>query len=366
MLLRISKYIDFPLNSFTTIRTKLANDQHSPFYRACREGDEEAVKKYLPEMRIRDIVRHENNDDTPLHVAAHNGHERIVKLLLDYGCRRSPRDRLGRTPYEVAKTPSIKNLFMRRLPEQRFNAEMIRAEWTSDNFDGIWKNMLNPIRLFELTDVSEKDRAARQNCVLDWAKKVVEAENENERCEVLRLLQKSFEDDDAAPILEAYTMETSFYKQLNKALAEVPVNNEDSQLDMHPALIIARTIFRSAYYGRHTTNFSGRLYRAVNYDSEDIKNYEDHVNKGPFKTKSFWSTSKDCKCAEKLLNNNYNVMLIMDSRDKRSRRTLELKELSDFPHEDEVLIVPLTYMQVKSVKKGTDDKYEINLIYWDW
>ena len=364
MLIRISKYIDFPLNSFTTIRTKLANDQHSPFYIACREGDEEAVKKYLPSMRIRDIRHHEHNGDTPLHVAAHNGHENIVKLLLDYGCKRSPRDSLGRTPSEVAKTPSIKNLFMRRLPEQRFDAEMIRAEWTSDNFDGIWKNMLNPIRLFELTDVSEEDRAARQNCVLNWVEKVIE--EEKERRAVLILLQESFEKDDAEPILEAYTMDTSFYKQLNKALAEVPVNNEDIQLDMHPALIIARTLFRSAYYGRHTANFSGLLYRAVTYNSEDIKNYEDHVDKGPFKTKSFWSTSKYRECAEKAVKNNYNAMLIMNSRDKRSRRTLELKELSDFPEEDEVLIVPLTYMQVKSVKKGIDDKYEINLIYWDW
>jgi ankyrin repeat protein len=54
---------------------------------------------------------------TPLHEAARNGKEEIVRILIDGGARKDIRDNEGKTPYELAKTDVLKTLLNPRNPK---------------------------------------------------------------------------------------------------------------------------------------------------------------------------------------------------------------------------------------------------------
>ncbi|CAF3550571.1 unnamed protein product [Rotaria sp. Silwood2] len=74
---------------FTPILTSF--NSITPLYEACRDGNEEQVRNLLPKYSHAALNRQEFSygGNTCLHVAAANGHDNIVKLLLKQGCYRS-------------------------------------------------------------------------------------------------------------------------------------------------------------------------------------------------------------------------------------------------------------------------------------
>ena len=338
-------------------------DGCSPFYTACCNGDVKTVKRYLAIMKAHEITRLEPNGNTALHAAASHDRPEVLKLLIGRCCSRSVRNSSNKTAFDEATTPITRALLRRPMETKRFEPKLMGVEWISDNFDAIWKNLLNPGRLFECPEVDEKEIKARRDCVIEWLEKSIT--NGDHKDVIMNLIKKSFETNSAVPLLQAYTEEGQFYSFLNKELAKVSIDDDIVQPELHPALIIARTFFRCAYYGRYTKNSSDLLYRAVRYDEKEIQKYKDHVGKGPFKTKTLWSTSKSREQASRVVCD-HNVMLILKSRDGNCRRTLELSSFSAFPEEQEVLMVPLTFMQVMEVEPNGSGKYDIHLLYCDW
>lgn len=342
----------------------MGDHECSAFYQSVCAGDLAVVEKHLSTMRAHEITRLEPNGTTALHAAAIHGHEEILKLLISRRCLRSVRNNSNKTAYEEATTPTIRSLLVRSRETRRYEAETIAVEWISDNFDGIWRNMLNPGRLFECPGDSEEKIRARQDCINKWLEQTILKSDDKDT--IMCLFNESFTSNSAEFLLQAYTEEASFYSLLNNELAKIPTDDEQAQPELHPALIFARTIFRCAYYGRHTQNSTDILYRAANYNEKEIQKYKDHIGKGAFKTKTLWSTSKSREKASQVVSYKYNVMLVLKSRDASCRRTLELSSLSAYPAEEEVLIVPLTCMQVTNIETINDGKYEIHLMYWDW
>ena len=111
-------------------------DEVNEFYGACRDGNINFVKEYLEKNSSSksDLNECETNvNDTPLHIACQNGHEHIVKLLLEHGCDRSHQNSDGQTPYEVAKNDEIRQLFKR--PSDNSTMRRFQDDGTENCFD---------------------------------------------------------------------------------------------------------------------------------------------------------------------------------------------------------------------------------------
>lgn len=371
--IRCNNYLCILLNNFIYIflvnqnfsigKMEMEKSPCSAFYLAYRTGDAETVKKILRNLRSYEISRLEPTGSTALHAASYYGHTELVHLLVSRCCARAVRNLYGLTAFEEAATPEIKQILSRPKETKRYQEHPNDCEWISDNFDGIWKNILHPGRLFECMDDNEEAVKRRQACVIDWLN--VTLENEDERNLIIPYFQYGFETNSAERLIKAYTEETDFFRNLNEQLASIRTDEDLPHPELHAPLIIARSFFRCAYYARHVENSSKDLFRVAKYSPEEITKYEEHVGKGPIKTKTFWSTSTSRKAAEGF-SNTWNTMLLLKSRDATCRRTLEVSSLSAYPGEYEVLMVPLTCMEVVSVKHCKKGKYEIQLLYWDW
>ena len=87
----------------------------SNFYWACRNGDLDAVKKTLPNLKAPDLNRIELNGSTALHAASYYGHASIVGLLLRRGADATIRNKYGKTAKEEASTDETRALFETRM-----------------------------------------------------------------------------------------------------------------------------------------------------------------------------------------------------------------------------------------------------------
>ena len=109
-------------NSTSSRRSSIAqttSNSLTPLYEACRDGNEEQVQKLLPNYSHEDLNRQEYpyGGNTCLHVAAANGHNNIVKLLLEKGCYRSALlNSQNQSAYDLAASSkeSTRLLFLRQ------------------------------------------------------------------------------------------------------------------------------------------------------------------------------------------------------------------------------------------------------------
>jgi ankyrin repeat protein len=104
---------------FSSSRQKSSFKSITPLYEACRDGNEEQVRNLLPKYSHRDLNRQEYpyGGNTCLHVAAANGHDSIVALLLKHGCYRSLfLNSQYQSAYDIAASTkeSTRSLFLRK------------------------------------------------------------------------------------------------------------------------------------------------------------------------------------------------------------------------------------------------------------
>jgi len=78
---------------------------------ASEQGDVEGIQEALRQgawVNVRDVEK--NTWDTPLHLAAVNGHAGAVRLLLEHGADVEARDREGKTPLDLARTEGYEEI----------------------------------------------------------------------------------------------------------------------------------------------------------------------------------------------------------------------------------------------------------------
>jgi hypothetical protein len=328
----------------------------SNFYMACRNGEIDKVRKLLEKMTIDEIDQIEPNGSTALHAACFHGHIDIVKLLLEVGADRAIQNKYQCLPFDEAKNGQIKELFYRVPTANRFVSNTGAIEWELVDDDVLEKateerQIIKSI--YDTTDVEKMFEKIEKNYIDK------ELSNMNKIQNIRRFFQKATKEKNPLWIIKAYTAETDFYKVLNTEIACGAARYQSERryiialLSHHPML--------------NQLSFIGPSYRVIQMIYTDIEKYKVNYS---LMTKSFLSSSIDRKIAELFLCQKESgqaqnpppvrtrvdgsiikswVMCIYHIKHQRS--ALHIENSSQYVNEGEILIMPYTVFQVKSIKQ---------------
>jgi len=335
----------------------------SELYLACRNGDMPTVKRLLPLTTIKTLNRLEPNGSTCLHAASFHGHKDIVRLLLAHGACRTVVNRFGCTPLDEAKTEEIAELFPRsavaakkrftEVPTQQLDWQFSKA--TAETYS----------RAFEWGCV--KDRGVAKTVKKIRKAGVLEPVNEDERpdAEIVRkYFDLALEENNPIHLLKAYTVESGFYRNLNEYMAEGKPEKVFEKLKKKWSGYYVGLILCNAAFNPY--RYSGETYRGMEVTQEDFARYQ--VGKA-LTYKSFQSTSKSWKiakgfaCPSEPRPGRMPLIIIFNIIDRRS--ALSIENISEYQHEEEVLIVPGTFFIVEDIDQN-EVPWEIRLNQIEW
>lgn len=184
---------------------------------------------------------------------------------------------------------------------------------------------------------------------------------------VMKLLADAIDQNDVRLVIRAYTSPTQFFKWINTHLANL-VNTKDRK-----KLTMANSAHRMCYWGgpldiacllvnhpdlekyRSATNQC--IFRGMSVERVVQEQYRPGVR---IINKTFVSTSKSRDVANMFLGktaDRVSCLFIITLGESRRRTALDIQDLSTFPEEEEVLILPYTTFEVVRVEyQGTDSK----------
>ena len=374
----------------------------TPIYRACRDGDVDRVRTLLPNYSPADLnepsSRHDGN--TCLHIATAQGHDSIVRLLLEHGSYRSARlNGQCQSAYDIAATAkeSTRALFLRHAEEDPLTASASRffdqnaiecfdivqveenlKEDSSDNVD-VKKSAVQTYRSEEekthAINYSSSSKAMCQsrlarffvnsfhsdeplkedtiNTRLNYLMKQMERRPSSDYIKAEGLLhQYETSSRSIEQLLHLYTLETEFYRLLRTDC-----------LPLALPLFIHLPELKERY-------FQGRSYRGMKMTRDQLLIY-DKASETPgtlLQTRSFSSTSTDSLVAkefacgkESKADQSLSVLFTFEFPDRcdqainLSRISIDKPCLSEYQDEQEVLILPWTLFEVTQVCKTLDD-----------
>ncbi|CAF3059670.1 unnamed protein product [Rotaria sp. Silwood2] len=323
----------------------------SNFYIACRNNDIDTVKSLLETMITDEINKLEPNGSTALHAASYYGHHEIVELLLMHGASRSIKNKYNYIPYDEGKTDTIKVLLSRDDNKDRFVGDSNNSiEWIriGDKIDQEAKAIRKMLKAYSNQNKNKK----KKNLI-----NMIDLGSYKDIDKIKRYFNQANELNDPTYIIRAYTEETEFYQRLNRELARVHQlnltdENQRQLLDfLH--LICCHSDLRKY-------DFQDEIYRGMNMDVNDLKQYEIGAK---IMTKTLLSTSKDRRIAEKFATKTgistggttIKKACICKYKIRKAHTALAIQELSVYPQEQEVLIVPYSAFQVVQIQEIRSD-----------
>ncbi|CAF0839069.1 unnamed protein product [Adineta ricciae] len=328
----------------------------SPFYNACRENDISTVEEYLKSMSLEDVDRLEPNGSTALHVAAYEGHEKIVELLLKKGAACSIKNKYDATPLDQTKSNKIKQLIRRRMNHTRFVSDSVEWILKADNADYQAHEYLKPLESYgKHPRFYEYITYIKQNFLEKDLRDIDDIDM------IKEYFDKAINEKNPIYLLIAYTAETNFYSILNIHLAKMRVENLTAEENLKLAYYIG-IIARHPNFD--TLSYTGVTYRGMMVTADDIKQYTKGAR---ILTKTFSSSSVEPNVALRFMTNDSttsnrsSTLCIYEIRNPRT--ALDIRNISMFPDEEEVLILPYSAFKIKEIKTNYNrsPRYEINL-----
>ena len=160
--------------------------------------------------------------------------------------------------------------------------------------------------------------------------------------------------------LYAYTLEEkngkSFYSLMNN---DLPSGDSEKICRYLPMIREIYDMVREGFL----KSYSGDVYRATYFKKE----LTDEIKPGvKMLNVSFWSSSKKLSVAKKFLFEYKKNILLHTKVKKGNNIDIHLENLSQFPSEEEILIFPYCYFEIKSFKKVKENNfkfYDLELIY---
>jgi hypothetical protein len=175
---------------------------------------------------------------------------------------------------------------------------------------------------------------------------------------------KAQETNNPIYLLKLYTAETGFYKTLNRIMAKNEGFLKNAELIMPWAFYFAGMLCRNSVLEAY--RFQGQTYRGMRIRDQDLRAYQIG---GTIINKAILLTSRNRHIAKIFSGWNdddpndrstYPVRCMYKIIDRQS--SIDLEEASEFPDEEEVLIMPLTVFRMINIQKHSPHtKYEIQL-----
>ena len=337
----------------------------SAFYLACRNGDLDTVEQMLPILTLDEINQIEPNGSTSLHAACYYNHPQIVKLLLDYGALRSTRNSHGCTAFDEATTEQVKELFPRpfEAAQARFSTAISlekAVEWASLEYGryGWWyKQYLSDTNMDRAVDgimTDERFHDTSSTHKIEYS------------------LEKARRTQDPKWLIQAYSAELSFCHAINKILALdiLRWSREPSVLEKFSSFVGVLLHHDTLTKYRYT----GKCYRGMKLSTEDFEeNYKIGQN---LLVKPFISTSKCRHISEKFATGSsissrpLSVLCIFTIPDRTrsydDNVALDISSISEYPWEEEVLILPFTSLEVRSINHLPSGLIEIEMGWYSF
>jgi hypothetical protein len=338
----------------------MASPTVSELYLACRNGDISTVQRLLPKTPRKILNRLEPNGSTCLHVASYSGHKEIVRLLLEKGACRRVINLYGCTPLDEAKNEEIIELFPRSQEAAKRRFSDNPAEQTEWHFGkGHAESYSRAIHWGCI-----KDRGIKQTVKKIEKARALEDDGEKSIQIVQDYMKDAVDTNDPILLLKAYTVESQFYKRLNYEMASGNSRQVFDKLchkwtGYYTGFIVKNPAFEPY-------RFAGQTYRGMEITPVDFAEYKVAA---ALTNKSFQSTSRSWKIAKGFAYpsnptpGRLHVMIIFTITDRRS--ALSIDQISEYQHEEEVLIVPGTLFIVTDVNLD-DELYEIQLKQLEW
>jgi hypothetical protein len=335
----------------------------SALYLACRNGDVDTVQRLLPTLSLEEINQIEPNGSTSLHAACYFNYPHITKLLLDQGAVRTTLNKHGCTPLDEAATEQIKQLFPRSFTaaHERFVTDVPLeqgVEWTSIEYGsyGWWnKSVLSNKDVVKATDSIMQDERFHDTSSMH---------------KIEYFLEKARRTQDPKWLAQAYSAETGLSQAINKALAQMPplIKGIDTK---NFSCFVGAFLHHD---GLKQYRYSGKCYRGMKLSHEDFEEYYQVGRK--LLIKPFMSTSKCRHIAERFatassVGSRPLSILCIYMIPKRTllfpdNVALDISSISEYPHEEEVLILPYTSLQIQTVNHLPSGLIEIELSWYSF
>ncbi|CAF0838826.1 unnamed protein product [Adineta steineri] len=354
-------------------------DTAKDLYKACKDNEISKMKEYLQNIDIKILNERISNGSTPLHIAAYNGHNEIVRLLLKAGASRTIRNRPYKlTPYEEARTQSTKDLFRIKLDQDksdRFISNDVYIEWMTTSRNPAQKRIylrekLNQLKAYKNKDVDDvyKELVERMYAYIDTL-----SLTNNMKQIAQQYFVEMRETLDPVYIIKAYTSGTGFHKYYNEFIAQHAIDFFDPfSIDIHIDYSLVKCLMTATAIVMCSKRFykyryCGQTYRGMTITEKDLYKY---VVRSKIMNKSFLSTSKSKEIAE-VFSGCVQEQLPIQTTDiaafctyiiKNSETALDLEKISEFGEaESEVLILPFSIFEVKSVQRLSTNRVHIEL-----
>ena len=336
--------------------------QPSEFYRACRNDEFDTVSRLLDQYSLEDLDKMEPNGSTALHAACYYKNTKIVQLLLDRGFTRCVYNRFNNLPVSETDLPEIKQLFNRAKTSTRFGANLSPER---EELSWILVNKNNPhINIYHVTDSYD---GKRLEYGLFNAENILQHIGKNmTKIDVIRrLFRRAVTEKDCTRLIQAFTAETDFYNRINDYLiSHKEPGVKDNQLPIHclSEYIDSICLNQQLHY---TYEFTGLCYRSLRIKSDAELNFYEVGAR--LVNRTFISAIEERSLAEQYIidsnddddDNKHTVVFIFEIR--RHKTALDVKYMSEYRHEQEILIMINNIFKVTRVTKKPNFDVEIEL-----
>ncbi|CAF3979674.1 unnamed protein product [Adineta steineri] len=305
-------------------------------------------------MSLEEINQVEQNGSTALHVAAFRGHEKIVELLLEKGAYYTILNKYKNTAYNEAANGRIKRLIQYYRYAARFIGDA--TEWI----------ITTNVSKFQVKTSMQKLEAYGRDPNFDQLITYIiehylekDLQDINNIINIKQYFEQAIHEKDPVHLLKAYTANSDFYLKLNFHLAQLNYESLTDQKNLSYAYYIGLVSFHPKL---ETLSYIGTSYRGMIINNDNLQQYK--IGK-QILIKTLLSTSKHIRIASQFCktnqksNDQLNVICIYEICNCKS--ALNIEDISEFPDDQEVLILPYTRFEIIDIQYTRSDTSRIEI-----